>query len=186
MKQMASGIARVKLSTYMVPSRPRTLRKTTVALTGTLTGINACCANGDQGNITGFKLPGFAGTWRSGFEINEEHYYGLATLTQDSASSEGSFGIFGTVQDSAQSGQPHESCLSGTITSGTFPSASFIIGSSVSLAIQTNDGTIVFSGTMNQDGSEIIGIHRIVGGTCNGFFGAACLGRDFHALCQLP
>src|ERR1041385_3683514 len=137
MKQMASGIARVKLSTYMVPSRPRTLRKTTVALTGTLTGINALltsnsvagqvitltgniannfhwhlqdqrgCANGDQGNITGFKLPGFAGTWRSGFEINEEHYCGLATLTQDSASSEGSFGIFGTVQDSAQSGQPH-------------------------------------------------------------------------------
>jgi hypothetical protein len=113
-------------------------RLTTIGLTGTLTGrnvsltsasvggqvitfrasiannaltgayaVNGGCANGDQGNVAGFKVPAFSGTWRSGFEINEEHFFGLANLT-GSASSEGSFGIVGTVDDSS-----NFPCLSG-------------------------------------------------------------------------
>ena len=68
MKQMASGIARVKLSTYMVPSRPRTLRKTTVALTGTLTGINALLTSnsvaGQVITLTGDIANNFTGTYK--------------------------------------------------------------------------------------------------------------------------
>ena len=149
-------------------------------LSGTY-AIHGGCADGDQGSASGFKIPSFSGRWRSGFEINDQHFYGLADVTQGSVSSAGSFGIGGEVDDSGNVG-----CLSGTISPGMFPSPSFIIGSSLSLEIETSDGTIVFLGTLNQAGTEFIGTHHIVGGTCNGFLGGACFGRDFHALCHLP
>jgi hypothetical protein len=87
---------------------------------GVLTGtyaIDGGCANGDQGNVSGFRVTPFSGTWRSLFSINDEHYPGITTVTQDSASSEGSFGITGENDDSS-----NLSCLSGMIKPGTFPS----------------------------------------------------------------
>src|SRR6266436_8628610 len=62
-------------------------------------------------------------------------------MAQDSsASSDGSFGITGTVAF-------RTSCFSsGTITPGTFPSGSFIMGRSVALKIETGNGTLAFLG----------------------------------------
>jgi hypothetical protein len=60
------------------------------------------------------------------------------------------------------------------------------MGTSVALEINTNDGTVMFLGTMNQGGTKIRGSHRVVGGTCGGSFGTGCFGRDFRSLCQLP
>ena len=152
--------------------------------TGSLSGsynISGGCANGDLGTIAGFKLPAFSGRWRSGFQLNfDENSYGQAMVSQDSAGPEGSFGISGSVDDSS-----NFSCFTGTITSGTFPFPSFILGTSVNLEIKTDDGTLVFLGTMSQDGSEIIGTHHIVGGKCDGFSGQGCFGRDFRSLCRL-
>lgn len=59
------------------------------ALTGTY-AINGC-ANGDQGNVTGFKVPDINGTWKAIYDINGAQSIGVATMTQGSAGSEGSF-----------------------------------------------------------------------------------------------
>jgi hypothetical protein len=77
------------------------------------------------------------------------------------ASTEGSFGISGTVS-------LRTSCFgSGTITPGTFPSGSFIIGTSVALEIKTDNGTVTFLGTLSRDRSEITGNYTVSGGTCD-------------------
>lgn len=152
------------------------------ALTGTYS-INGGCANGDQGNLTGFKVPGIGGTWRIIFDVNEQHAgLGTATLAQGGASSEGSFGVRGRATNNFQG----TSCYEGTITSGTFPSPSYLMGTSVAFEVKTADGgTVSFLGTLKQDG-EISGFHRVVGGACNGEFGGACLGRNLQASCHVP
>ena len=81
----------------------------------------------------------------------------------ESASSEGSFGISGTANFGT-------SCFgSGEIVAGTFPSGSFMIGTSVVLAIQTDNGTIIFVGTDTDHGGigEISGEYTVTGGTCD-------------------
>ena len=148
------------------------------ALTGTY-AINGSCANGDHGSVTGFKVLPFSGTWRVILEINDQHWIGLAEVTQGNASSEGSFSVSGT-------SNPDLSCLAGTIQPGTFPSPSFIMGASVALEIETNDGIVVFQGTVNEDGSEISGYHHVSGGTCDGYFGGGCFGRDRQRSCHVP
>jgi hypothetical protein len=132
------------------------------ALAGTYT-IDGGCANGDHGNVTGIRIPFIAnilnGTFTtSGGEtfdvVGDEAQFGTA-------SSEGSFGITGTVTFSTP-------CFSsGTITPGTFPSGSFIIGTSVALEIETGNGTVTFLGTLNRDRSEIRGNYTVGGGTCD-------------------
>jgi len=79
-------------------------------------------------------------------------------LAQDGATSEGSFGLTGTFS--------FDRCFdSGTITSGTFPTASFIVGRSVNLEIKTTNGTITFLGTADPDGL-IRGNFTASGGPC--------------------
>jgi hypothetical protein len=154
------------------------------ALTGTYT-ISGGCANGDQGILNGFKVPGISGTWRIIFDVNEQHVGGgSAVLTQGSASSEGSFGVGGTV-DNNDATTPL--CYSGAITAGIFPSPSYIMGTSVSLETKANDGgTVVFLGTLNPASGEISGFHQVFGGICDGYFGGACLGRNLQASCHVP
>jgi hypothetical protein len=150
------------------------------ALTGAYT-ITGGCANGDQGNVTGFKVPDINGTWKAIYDINGAHSIGVATMTQSSAGSEGSFGLTGTSGDESR-------CFAGTITPGTFPSPSFIMGTSVAFEIKTSGGTVVFDGTMNQGGTEILGTYDVIGGPCNEFvvFGFACFLRDRHGTCSFP
>ena len=123
------------------------------ALAGTY-AINGGCANGDQGNVTGSKVPAINGTWRIILDINDALEQDRTTLAQESTGPEGSFGVNGTAFINAPS------CFSGTITSGTFPSPSYIMGTSVNLEIETADGTITFLGTMDQFGTKILGSTR--------------------------
>ena len=132
------------------------------ALAGTYT-IDGGCANGDHGNVTGIRIPFIANTLNGTFTpsggetfdvVGDEAQFGTAT-------SEGSFGITGTVTFSTP-------CFSsGKITPGTFPSGSFIIGTSVALEIETGNGTVTFLGTLNRDRSEIRGNYTVGGGTCD-------------------
>jgi len=137
------------------------LNGTDSAFTGTYT-INGC-ANGDQGTVTGIKIPYIANILNGTFTASGGGTFDVAgDIAQDSTSSdEGSFGVTGTVTFSTSS------CFSsGTITSGTFPSGNFIMGTSVALEIETDNGTVTFLGTLNRDRSEIRGAYTVVGGTC--------------------
>ncbi len=131
-------------------------------LTGTYT-INGGCANGDQGSVAGIKIPHILNTLNATFTTSGGDTFEVAgNMVQDaSASSEGSFGITGTVSF-------RTSCFSsGTITPGTFPSGSFIMGRSVALKIETGNGTLAFLGTENLSNGEISGNYTVSGGTCD-------------------
>ena len=130
--------------------------------TGTYT-INGGCANGDQGNVTGIKIGYIANNLNGTFTTSGSGTFDVTgNMAQDAGvSSEGSFGITGTVSF-------RTSCFnSGTITRGTFPSNSFIMGRSVALKIETGNGTLAFLGTENLSTGEIIGNYTVSGGTCD-------------------
>jgi len=132
------------------------------AFTGTYS-VKGGCANGDQGSVTGVRIPYIGNTLKRTFTTSQDETFDVTgDETQSSTpSTTGSFGISGTVTFGT-------SCFSsGTITPGTFPSASFIIGTSVALGIATDNGTVTFLGTLNSDGSEIRGEYSVVGGTCD-------------------
>jgi rRNA maturation protein Nop10 len=127
---------------------------------GTYTLSGACT---DQGNVTGIKIPFITNILSGTFTPSGGATFNVVgDVAQDSvASSEGSFGITGTVTFST-------SCFSsGTIKSGTFPSGSFIIGNSVALEIGTSNGTVAFLGALNLDKNEIRGDYTVSGGTCD-------------------
>ena len=148
----------------------------TASLSGSYT-ISGGCAHGDQGIVAGFKVRSIGGTLRAEFESkSEEIWGGTAILTQSSPSPEGSFGIDGTVDVSLR-------CFSGTIISGTFPSPSFILGTSAALNINTDDGTLIFEGTISDDGAKILGFYNVVGGRCNGEGGRGCFGSTHQGSC---
>jgi hypothetical protein len=131
------------------------------ALTGTYT-VNGGCANGDHGNVTGDKIV-MANILRGTFTTSGGETFDVAADEAyfSTPSSEGSFGLEGTVTF-------RTSCFSsGTITPGTFPSGSFIMGRSVALEIETGNGTVTFLGALNQDRTELSGNYRVVGGTCD-------------------
>jgi hypothetical protein len=132
------------------------------AFSGTYS-VKGGCANGDQGSVTGVRIPYIGNSLKGTFTTSKDETF---DVTGDEAQSStptaaGSFGISGTVTFGT-------SCFSsGTITPGTFPSASFIIGTSVALGIATDNGTVTFLGTLNSDGSEIRGAYSVAGGTCD-------------------
>ena len=82
-------------------------------------------------------------------------------MQNDSASAAGSFQFTGNATfDTA--------CLGmGAITAGTYPSGSFILGTSVSLEFDTGNGTLTFLGNLNPDRTNISGNYTVSGGTCN-------------------
>jgi hypothetical protein len=86
-------------------------------------------------------------------------FYLSGQLGEDGPSSEGSYGISGQFSID-------NSCLkSGIITPGTFPEASYILGSSVVLEIKTDNGVLTFLGTA--DGSGLIrGTYKVASGPC--------------------
>ncbi|MGH7866890.1 MAG: hypothetical protein ACREP9_04450 [Candidatus Dormibacteraceae bacterium] len=129
------------------------------ALNGTY-AINGGCANGEQGNLTGYRVDSITGNWAGNLTTAAaETIHWDTQLAQGSANSGGSFGLTGGFTFS-------DVCFkSGAITSGTFPSASFIMGTSVALEIKTDDGTIAFLGTADPDGL-IRGSYTVSGGSC--------------------
>ncbi len=132
------------------------------ALTGTY-AINGGCADGDHGNLTGSEIPYIANILNGTFTTSGG---GTFSVTGDeaqnaSADPEGSFAISGKVTFNT-------SCFSsGTITPGAFPSGSFIMGTTVALAIQTTNGTVAFLGTLDRDKGEISGDYTVSGSTCD-------------------
>ena len=130
--------------------------------TGTY-AIDGGCADGDHGNITGTKVPYIANLLNGTFTDSAGETFDLAVnLAQHGdASSEGSFGISGTVSFTG-------SCLSlGTITPGTFPAGSFIMGASVAFKIETGNGTLNFLGMEDMHTGQISGTYTVSGGTCD-------------------
>jgi hypothetical protein len=134
---------------------------TDTAFTGAYT-ITGGCAGGDQGNVTGIKVPLVMNSLSGTFTTSgNDAFNAAAQLTQGGASPQGSFGITGTVTFST-------SCFtSGTIKSGTFPSGSFILGTFVTLEIETGNGTVTFVGKENEVTGEISGKYTVSGGTCD-------------------
>jgi hypothetical protein len=125
--------------------------------------INGGCAGGDAGNVTGIKVPYIANILNGTFTDSAGEPFELTgNMAQDgNASPEGSFGISGTVTFSG-------SCLSsGTITPGTFPAGSFIMGTSVAFKIETGNGTVTFLGTEDMDTGQISGNYTVSGSTCD-------------------
>ena len=129
-------------------------------VTGTYT-IDGGCASGDQGNVTGYSVDGINGVWYGNLTTagGGTIHWGTDQLGQVGASSEGSFGLTGNFNfDGA--------CFnSGTLTPGTFPTPSFILGTSVALNIPTDNGSIAFVGTVDTDGL-IRGTYAVAGGSC--------------------
>jgi hypothetical protein len=127
-------------------------------LNGTYT-VGGGCADGDRGNVTGFSVYSVTGNWAGNLTTaGGGNIHWNAQLAQGKADSEGSFGLSGAVT--------FDGCFGvGTITSGAFPSPSFIIGQSVNLEIKTSNGTINFLGAADDDGL-IRGSYTASGAPC--------------------
>lgn len=128
--------------------------------TGTYS-IHGGCADGDQGNMTGAEIAAMKGNWAGDLTADAGNTNRVAlALTQGNAASEGNFVLTGTA--SFESG----TCFKqGTIASGTFPSGSYVMGTAVSLKIETDNGVVNFLGTAEADGL-VRGNYTVVGGTC--------------------
>ena len=166
---------------------------TTIALTGTLTGgklslsstpvngqvttltgsvtdstfsgsyaVTGGCADGETGTLTGMKMWNITGSLNSTFtNTGNQTFSGVAQITEGTAGPEGNFGISGTATFT------NRCFASGTITSGVFPSGSYLLGTSLVLAIHTNNGTVTFHGTVDESFGQIMGDYAISGGTCD-------------------
>ena len=129
---------------------------------GTYT-ISGGCANGDQGSVTGIKLP-FINHLVTGtlMASGGETFHLEGDMTLQGAISEGPFA---GSQDLWLSTPP--ALVHRRIKSGVFPSGSYILGTSVALVFETGNGTIAFLGTLDPDKSEISGTYTASGSTCD-------------------
>jgi hypothetical protein len=143
-----------------------------ITLTGTFTdnydftgtySIGGGCADGEQGNLTGsnVSIDTTGGISLSGaFTNSGGNTFNAAfkTAQNNGANSDGSFGVNGTVTFQT-------SCFtSGTITPGNLSSGSFILGTSVTLVIDTGNGTVTFLGTDNVNEGVATGTFTVAGG----------------------
>ncbi len=141
-----------------------------VTLGGTFTGtgftgtysVAGGCDGGDQGTVTGVKVDDTdADSWDAAFTSSAQTTFSAqgSFAQSPTANSDGSFGITGTATFDTP-------CFSAaTISPGSLSSGNFILGTLVSLQIQTNNGTITFVGT-ESSGEGIYGTYTVVGGTC--------------------
>ena len=125
--------------------------------------INGGCAAGQQGSLTGINV------WNIGNDLSgtftnsaQKTFKVVGKIAQStSAGPDGSFGITGTATFDTP-------CFTaGAIQPGTFPSGSFILGSSVALEVETGNGILIFLGTLSQSGSGAMsGNYTVSGGSC--------------------
>ncbi len=115
--------------------------------TGTY-AIQGGCAAGDTGSVTGTEISSLAGNWAGDLTSETGDINRLVvTLAQGAPTSEGSFRLTG------QAFFEVGTCFkSAQIVSGTFPSGSYVMGESVSLEIETDNGVIGFLGKAEGDG----------------------------------
>jgi hypothetical protein len=133
------------------------------AFTGTYT-IHGGCAAGDHGTVTGRDVGVIRGLLSGTFTSSGGETFDMqANINAGRAGSEGSSDISGPATFGT-------SCFaSGEILAGTFPTGSFMIGTSVVLVIQTSNGTFIFIGTEAENDAlpEISGTYTVTGGTCD-------------------
>jgi hypothetical protein len=131
--------------------------------------INGGCASGDHGTITGSYIDSVArasdpttlnGTFSN--SSGQQIFHVTGNIVQSaSVSPEGSFAFTGTAAFDLP-------CLgAGTIKPGSYPSASFILGTSVGLEFDTSNGILTLLGTLNPGKREIVGNYTVSGGSCN-------------------
>jgi hypothetical protein len=141
-------------------------------LTGTF-NIQGGCANGKQGAIQGVKIPTLASAWKVNYT---QGFFGGATIAQDAATPEGSFSLSGSMGNFQCLSGP---VVSGTIVPGTFPSPSHILGKSVLMKVEMDDGgTVNINALASEDGFTIRGFYEYVGGTCDGDANELCFGES--------
>jgi len=122
--------------------------------------ITGGCASGDRGKATGYAVASMTRDWAGYLTTEKGESIGWDVHPiQASATPEGSFGLSGTVHFSDCFG-------TGTITPGTFPDGSFIMGTFVDLEIKTDSATFSFLGTADPDGL-IKGNYTASGGPCD-------------------
>jgi hypothetical protein len=125
--------------------------------------INGGCAAGQQGSLTGINVWNIGNNLSGTFTNSAQKTFNVVgkIAQSNSASPDGSFGITGTATFDTP-------CFSaGAIQPGTFPSGSFILGTSVALEVETGNGTLTFLGTLSQSGSgEMTGKYTVSGGAC--------------------
>jgi hypothetical protein len=128
-------------------------------LTGTYV-IDGGCADGDRGQTAGSHIGSLQGYW-AGYltTAGGRMIHWETTFLQDRPTAEGSFGLNGSF------GIDDPCMNSGTITSGTFPSASYTMGRSLVLEIKADNGTMTFVGT-TQPWGLIEGNYTITGNAC--------------------
>jgi hypothetical protein len=130
--------------------------------TGTYS-IHGGCADGDQGNITGgVELTSMKGFWAGDLTSELGNINRITvTLSQGGATPDGTFVITGSALFEGGT------CFKwGTIASGKFPSGSYMMGQTVALKVQTDNGVIAFRGTADH-GGLIQGNYTMAGGTCD-------------------
>ncbi len=136
---------------------------TTSNFTGTYS-VTGGCDSGDQGSVTGLSFSvADADAWSGAFTSSaQKTFIVTGTFAQGtSASPEGSLGFTGTAAFDTP-------CFTAqTISAGSFPSGSFLLGTLFSLEIDTNNGTIDFVGTVDPVSAGINGTYSISGGNCD-------------------
>jgi hypothetical protein len=164
-----SSSGNLMLSSGSVSVQSQALTLSGVWSNGDLTSgtykITGGCASGDRGTITGFPVPGFNGTYKGVFSSASGVQIATAiTVTQTGPTSDGSFGLSGSVKFS---GSP---CFaSGPIAT------SLIVGNFVQVQITTGNGLVLFQGTVDPTGKTITGQYSITGGSCAEDYGAGTL-----------
>jgi hypothetical protein len=120
------------------------------------------CADGDQGSVRGSVI-GQISILNGTFTSSSGQTFGISGNIAQNANPnpDGSYGINGTAAFTGN-------CLnSGTLTAGGLQFGNYIIGTSVSLNIQTENGTLVFLGVLQQTTGEIDGKYILSGGSCD-------------------
>jgi hypothetical protein len=131
--------------------------------------VEGGCAAGDHGTVTGAYVYSigpeydpfpWSGTFTNSSTQQTLHATGTV-VESTNADPAGSFGIGGGATfDNA--------CLSaGNIKTGMSPSASFILGTSVTIEFDTSSGSLNFVGTLDQNTNKISGNYSITGSSCD-------------------
>jgi hypothetical protein len=122
------------------------------------------CDGQDQGSVTGVNISlTDADAWGGEFtSVTQKIFHVSGNFAQGSTpNADGSFGITGTATFDTP-------CFGAApLSPALFPSGSFVLGTRVSLAIKTDNGTLLFQGTVDPQTEYMNGSYSVAGGTCD-------------------
>jgi hypothetical protein len=141
-----------------------------ITFTGSVSGvefsgtysITGGCASGDRGQLGGHRVPSISDVMAFTFtSSSKETFSATGQLLEAPPTAEGVFPLTGA--PFVFSG----SCFhSGAVQAGAYPQGSFVIGTSVALRIETDNGMLVFHGVVDPTSRIIVGDYTVNGGTC--------------------